>query len=60
MIKRITAFGLVLMLMASIPITTSAACNVQQSETYVTQIVFGDNALQRQSDDNVKLLMDAL
>ena len=60
MIKRITAFCLSLVLVSSVPITTYAACNNQQSETYVTQIIFGDNALQRQSDDNVKLLMDAL
>ena len=60
MIKLITAFCLALVLVSSVPITTYAACNDQQSETYVTQIIFGDNALQRQSDDNVKLLMDAL
>ena len=60
MIKRITAFCLALVLVSSVLITTYAACNDQQSETYVTQIIFGDNALQRQSDDNVKLLMDAL
>lgn len=36
------------------------ACNESQSNTYVTQIIFGDNAYSRSSDEKVKMLLDAL
>lgn len=36
------------------------ACDENQNNTYVTQILFGDNALSYGSDENVKILLDAL
>lgn len=42
-------------------ISSSAfACDEKQTDTYVTQILFGDNAQSKASDDNVKKLQAAL
>lgn len=36
------------------------ACDENQNNTYVTQILFGDNASVKESDEKVKMLLDAL
>ena len=36
------------------------ACNEQQSNAYITQILFGDNYVVKQSDAKMKILLDAL
>ena len=57
--KRLWAFSLALSLL--LPSSGAAlACDENQSDTYVTQILFGDSALSQESDSNVQLLLDAL
>lgn len=57
--KRLWAFSLALSLL--LPSSGVAlACDENQSDTYVTQILFGDSALSQESDSNVQLLLDAL
>nr|WP_296464787.1 DNA/RNA non-specific endonuclease [uncultured Acetatifactor sp.] len=58
MIKRLSALLLAVVLLISLP-CTATACN-EQCNTYVTQILFGDSALNYASDDSVKMLLDAL
>ena len=57
--KRLTAFITIIVLLFS---NSNAiyACNENQSVTYVTQILFGDRAMSKSSDENVKMLMAAL
>lgn len=38
----------------------SVACDEEQSNSYVAQLLFGDKALSKASDENVKMLLDAL
>ena len=59
MIKRIVAFILTIVLLLSIS-STVFACDEKQTNTYVTQILFGNNALSKANDQNVKMLMSAL
>ena len=59
MIKRIAAFILAIVLLFSLS-STVFACDEKQTNTYVTQILFGDNALSKENDENVKMLMSAL
>lgn len=59
MIKRITAFILAIVLLFSLS-STVFACDEKQTNTYVTQILFGDNALSKENDEKVKMLMSAL
>ena len=58
MIKRISALILAIVLLFSG--STVFACDENQTNTYVTQILFGYNALSKQNDENVKMLMSAL
>lgn len=57
--RRWSAFLLSIVLLFSFP-STVPACNESQSNTYVEQILFGDNALSYGSDEQVKVLLDAL
>lgn len=59
MMKRIVAFYLILLLSISCG-NTVQACDEDQINTYVLQILFGDNALSKTSDENVEMLLDAL
>ena len=59
MIKRMFTFILTMVLLMSLS-STVFACDEQQSDTYVTQIIFGDKALSKANDENVKMLMSAL
>ena len=57
--KRITAILLAVVLLFSIS-STAFACDEQQTDSYVTQILFGDHALSQSSDSKVKMLLAAL
>ena len=59
MIKRIAAFILAIVLLFSRS-STVFACDEKQTNTYITQILFGNNALSKANDQNVKMLMSAL
>ena len=59
MIKRIAAFYLALLLLISSG-NIVQACDEDQINTYVRQILFGDGDLSKESDENVKMLLDAL
>ena len=59
MLKRTSAFIIAIVLLFSFS-STVFACDENQTNTYVTQILFGDSALGKSSDDNVKMLMNAL
>ena len=59
MFKRLSAFFMIIILLFSLSITTFA-CDESQTNSYVAQILFGDSALSKSSDDKVKMLMDAL
>lgn len=59
MIKRLFSFALATMLILSFGMVASA-CDEQQTETYVLQVLFGYNASTKSSDDNAKLLLNAL
>ena len=59
MIKRIVVFILTIVLLFSLS-STVFACDENQTNTYVTQILFGDSALSKANDQNVKMLMSAL
>lgn len=57
--KRLSAFLIGIVLFASFSGTISA-CDEKQTNRYVTQILFGDSALDRESDEEVQMLMSAL
>lgn len=57
--KRTAAFYLALLLLVSCG-NTVQACDEDQINTYVLQILFGDSALSKASDENVEMLLDAL
>lgn len=57
--KRLASLLLVVVLLLSCS-SNVLACDEQQTNTYVTQILFGDRADSRASDENVKMLMAAL
>ncbi len=59
MIKRLFMLALAVMLIFSVSMT-ALACNEQQTETYILQILFGNNATAKGSDNNVKILLNAL
>lgn len=59
MTKRVFAFSLVLLLLLSFE-NTVLACDENQTNTYILQILFGDSALKKTSDENVKMLLSAL
>lgn len=59
MTKRMSAFILTIVLLVSIS-STVFACDEKQTITYTTQILFGDSALSKVNDENVKMLMSAL
>ena len=59
MIKRVSALILSIVLLFSIS-STVFACDEKQTNTYVTQILFGDSALSKANDENTKMLMSAL
>ena len=59
MIKRIVAFILTIVLLFSLS-STVFACDENQTNTYVTQILFGDSALSKANDQNVEMLLSAL
>lgn len=57
--KRFIAFWAAMVLILLSP-SAVFACNQEQTEIYMSQILFGDNYLVYESDENVKLLSDAL
>lgn len=57
--KRMPAFVLAFLLFFSFP-GTVYACDKDQTDTYTIQILFGDGAGNKESDTNVKMLLDAL
>ena len=59
MIKRLFALALAVMLILSFSVT-ALACNEQQTETYILQVLFGYNATTKGSDDNAKILLKAV
>ncbi len=59
MTKRLTALLMVIVLLFTFG-STSYACDENQTNDYVTQIMFGDRAYTRANDDNTKMLMSAL
>jgi len=58
--KRLIAFLMAILLVISMNTSPVFACNESQTNTYVAQILFGDNALSRSSDEKVRMLLDAL
>lgn len=59
MSKRIVAALLVILLLVTFPIT-AFACDEEQSNLYVLQILFGENASYYEDDANVSKLLSAL
>lgn len=59
MSKRIVAIFLVVLLLAWLPVT-AFACDEEQSDLYVLQILFGDDASIYRDKANVRNLLDAL
>ena len=59
MTKRRSTIILAIVLLFSIS-STVFACDEKQTNTYVTQIIFGNNAFSKTNDENVKMLMSAL
>ena len=59
MSKRICSLFLAIMLLLSSG-NTVLACDENQINTYVSQILFGDSASSKDSDEKVKMLLDAL
>lgn len=59
MMRRLFVLALVAMLVLSSSMVASA-CDEQQTETYVLQVLFGYNAFTKSSDESVKLLLNAL
>lgn len=59
MIKRIIAILLVVSLLLCFPLT-ALACDEEQSNIYVMQILFGDGASFYENDTDVQKLLDAL
>ena len=58
--RRLTALVLAALLSISFCCQTAVACDENQTNTYITQILFGDAAFSKSTDKNVKMLMDAL
>lgn len=59
MMKRFSAFLLAICLSVSFP-GIASACDENQTGTYIAQILFGDSALSHESDEKVKMLLNAL
>lgn len=59
MIKRIFVFFLAVVLIISSS-TTAFACDEEQSNSYVLQILFGKNILRYENDSNTEALLSAL
>lgn len=57
--KRFSAFLLAVILLLC-NTTVVQACDENQSNTYITQILFGDDASSHDSDEDVKMLLDAI
>lgn len=57
--KRLMSILLSIILAFSFTLPVSA-CDQNQTETYVTQLVFGDNATYYEENSNVKMLLSAL
>ena len=60
MTKRLLTFLLAIIVLLSSFSSTAFACNESQINTYVAQILFGDNALNKSSDEKLQMLFDAL
>ena len=58
--KRLVAFSLALIVLLSVFSSTVFACNENQTNTYVAQILFGDSAGTRSSDEHALMLFNAL
>ena len=55
--KRLTVILLTIALLVSFAGSDSLACDEKQTNTYVTQILFGNNALSKSSDEKVQMLL---
>ena len=58
--KRLTVILLTIALLVSFASSSSFACDEEQTKTYVPQILFGNNALSKSSDEKVQMLMAAV
>lgn len=58
--KRLTVILLTIALLVSFASSSSLACDEDQTNTYVSQILFGDNAASRASDEKAEMLLAAL
>ena len=58
--KRRIVAGLLIMLLLLCSSSSSFACDDNQTDIYLGQVLFGDNALSKANDDNVKILQNAL
>jgi hypothetical protein len=55
--KRLTVILLTIALLVSFAGSDSLACDEEQTNTYVTQILFGNNAVSKSSDEKVQMLL---
>ena len=58
--KRLSVILLAIMVLLCSINSSSLACEENQTNTYVTQILFGDYALSHSGDEKVKMLLSAL
>ena len=58
--KRLITLFLTITLLLSFVGSNSLACDEEQTNTYVSQVLFGNYALSKSSDEKVKMLMAAL
>ena len=58
--KRMAAFFITILVFISLNGKVAFACDESQTNIYVTQILFGDAAFSKTTDENVKMLMYAL
>lgn len=58
--KRLTVIILMIALLVSFASSSSFACDEEQTKTYVPQVLFGNNALSKSSDEKVQMLMAAV
>ena len=60
MIKRLAAFILTMVMLLSSFSSTTFACDENQTNTYIAQMLFGDSAVTRSSDEKTIMLFNAL
>ena len=58
--KRLFTFFLTVLITVTFAATPVNACDEKQTDLYVTQLMFGENGTYKSSDENVKILLNAL